>query len=576
MNLIYSLPAKFGPRALDLLGEAVEEFHDPLNTVLETAFGKGFKDSKFEVRATPVARHLVVTLSADPQTDLDALTAQSAEFLAGQRYRFTDTELHALVTANQTHFLQNLEKPHMFGIYYSDLLAEMGFDGALDYLQKSDYSGAARQLRRFRLKNSPQVLIHLPGQTGDASAAATVQTQLLREGQGGGLIVRQNSGSQLLAVHILYEHKAYWESRYGEKAAEILHDCFGQRMESPENQAAGENFGLSFTVNDNPYIPMDNIYLHPDFGYIRVEGLASDLPGALNFLFNNLDGFVPTREEYDRAAAKFSHGMQTMGRNLAGEHFRGLLDSLLYEASPYPMAGQATSYEQLLEFAQGYFVPGNRLISIVSPASPEVLDGLVPRSAAADQAQDTAWEKHLKAQDGPMTVEEESNGERSYVFWGFVHEIEAADRAPLQALSLILADRIVFDVREKQGLAYRMSAGIHVDGNRALFSVNLGTRPQNVDVLLPQFPTLLSTATVADLSAAELEKSLNMYLGRMMFRRLSSINQAYYLGTSQYFHGDMHADEQEQAALASVTLADVQRVASKYLRTEQPLRIIVR
>ena len=42
---------------------------------------------------------------------------------------------------------------------------------------------------------------------------------------------------------------------------------------------------------------------------------------------------------------------------------------------------------------------------------------------------------------------------------------------------------------------------------------------------------------------ADLEKSVNMYLGRMMFRRLSSINQAYYLGHSYYFYQDIHYDQ---------------------------------
>ena len=68
---------------------------------------------------------------------------------------------------------------------------------------------------------------------------------------------------------------------------------------SPVNEPLGN--GFTFTVNDNPMIPMDDIYLHPDFGYIRVEGLADDLPGAIKFLNTQMKDFIPTEDEFKKA-----------------------------------------------------------------------------------------------------------------------------------------------------------------------------------------------------------------------------------------------------------------------------------
>ena len=50
-------------------------------------------------------------------------------------------------------------------------------------------------------------------------------------------------------------------------------------------------------------------------------------------------------------------------------------------------------------------------------------------------------------------------------------------------MSLILSENIVFDIREKQGLAYHMKAGIEIVNDRALFFINQGTRPENVNKL---------------------------------------------------------------------------------------------
>jgi len=99
---------------------------------------------------------------------------------------------------------------------------------------------------------------------------------------------------------------------------------------------------------------------------------------------------------------------------------------------------------------------------------------------------------------------------------------------------------------------------------------------ENVDVIVPQFPGFFSMNMLNDLDASMLEKSVNMYLGRMMFRRLSSINQAYYLGHSQYFDGDLNSDSEFLDGLKAVTLVDVNRVAKKYMDGQNPISIIVR
>ena len=67
-----------------------------------------------------------------------------------------------------------------------------------------------------------------------------------------------------------------------------------------------------------------------------------------------------------------------------------------------------------------------------------------------------------------------------------------------------------------------------------------------------------------------------MYLGRMMFRRLSSINRAYYLSSSLYFHNDINYDKNSLEALKNVKLEDVKRVISKYLKVENPLQVVVK
>ncbi|RKY92886.1 MAG: hypothetical protein DRQ01_05695 [Ignavibacteriae bacterium] len=121
-----------------------------------------------------------------------------------------------------------------------------------------------------------------------------------------------------------------------------------------------------------------------------------------------------------------------------------------------------------------------------------------------------------------------------------------------------------------------MCASINIIDDKALFSINLGTRPENVDKLVPQFPNFLTTEYASTFTEDELTKSVNMYLGRMMFRRLSSINQAYYLAHSYYFDGDIYADEEALNKLKEVKINDVKYVVGKYINVSNPVEVIIR
>ena len=217
------------------------------------------------------------------------------------------------------------------------------------------------------------------------------------------------------------------------------------------------------------------------------------------------------------------------------------------------------------------------IVSVVSPIEQNNISELFS-SFKGNQTNlsGPAFERVLKPDIAATNIEENGGGEQSYLYWGFIKAIETNDKPALKALSLILSDKIVFDIREKQGMAYRMSAGINMVKNKAMFYINMGTRPQNVDKLLPQFPDFFKTKMVESITDEELEKSINMYLGRMMFRRLSSINQAYYLAHSLYFNGDINYDQSFHSQLKDVKVADVKKAAQKYMKIENPVSVIVR
>jgi predicted Zn-dependent peptidase len=325
---------------------------------------------------------------------------------------------------------------------------------------------------------------------------------------------------------------------------------------------------------------MDNIYLDPDFSYIRVEGLADDVPGVINYLKDQLKGFIPSKSEYQKALAKSKRPMMGMGSSQSSKVFEKTYNSLIYAEEKYSINPEPLDYDKLTQFAQNYFHPSNMIISVVSPQKPQNVFNLLPWDAKkAFQNLNIVEEPYfrpLKEGTQPIRKEIEKGGERSFLFWGYVKTIDKADKPELRALGLLLSDHIIFEVREKQGRAYRMKAGIDLVGNKALFFINLGTRPVNIDPILEQAPGFFSQEVIDSFDERNLQKSINMYLGRMMFRRLSSINKGYYLGHSEYFHKNIMYDSEFLLNLKKVTLSDVQKVAERYMKTDNPVTVIVR
>ena len=579
VQLFYQIPQNGSQEYFQLMGIVLDNNKDTLQSVLKSEFSENIKSIKLGTRLSPINNYLEVSIILTKDIDPDALTKSLSAKLAALSFVLPEETVQLEATKARTEFVRNIEKPHMFGIYNSNAIVLDGIESVLASFSGDEFYKAAKELESLKITSKPIILVQNPSAKDDSTNTNIENNikQFKDDETGKNLIVVQNEVSNLLAIHYLVKHKAVYESKYGKDAAKILHDCFSQRLNSSENQKTSSKYGFTFTLNDNPMIPMDDIYLHPDFGYLRIEGLADDLPGAINYLNGVLNNFLPTEAEFTMSMDKFKDMGMMMGGDKSKKVFDTDYKAMVYEPDNYSQNQPALTYENLLAFTKEYFQPSNMIISVVSPGSPETINTLFSSlNYAGIKDEPEVFTKTFLTKTKPETIDKPGGGERSYLFYGFISEIDPKDAPALQVLSLILSDNIVFDIREKQGMAYNMSAGIEIIKDKALFYINQGTRPQNVDKLVPQYPGFFGMKSVDTLTQNIVEKSINMYLGRMMFRRLSSINQAFYLGSSEYFFKDYMRDKNFLDALKKVKLDDVKAVAKKYMNINNPMTLIVR
>jgi predicted Zn-dependent peptidase len=567
-NLLYELPENLPMEFFNLLDISLNNQKDTLQNILDENFPETVEQFTFSTRIYPVKNYLQANLKLTSESNFTEVINLFKEELQKRDLTLSSEIINAEAIKTRTNFYKNVEKPHMFGIFNASTFAEYGIESVFKSYSKAGYIEAGKILDDYSINVESAVIIQHPWVSEETDAGEeAIRTEIFENGETKPvIIVKQNSGSELLAIHYLFKNKAAYEEKFGMDAATIWHDAFGQRMKSPENKKESSKYGLTFTVNDNPYIPMDNIYLSPAFGYIRVEGLADDVAGVIKYLNTQMLNFVPTETEYDKAVKKLRGIMMMKKENKAKKVFEDTYRNIIYEPEKYSSTGEQVTYENLLVFGEEYFNPQNIIISAVSPASTEDINNVFSDFTKESNIQamiEPAYQRNYTAITEAHSVEDTVGGEQAYLFYGYLTSVEGDDKAPLKALSLLLRDKIIFDIREKQGMAYRMSAGIIVIDDMALFNINLGTRPENVDKLKPQFPDFFNKEYASSFTEDELTKRVNMYLGRMMFRRLSSINQAYYLGHSYYFDGDIYSDEDALNKLKEVKIDDVKRAAEK-------------
>jgi len=581
LQIFFELPNNQLQEFYELCNISLSNNSDTIKSVLKKEFPNDFADVKFSVVTAPIINLLEVNIILNNENNISEIAKSISKIFSTTNFALSNEIIENEVIKSSTNFYKNTEKPHMFGIFNADQLAKFGIESILNSYSGKGYYTAADNLMNLKIKKVFTMIVEHPFTTDVVNNSKdSSDVMLFKETmEKPAIIIKQAEGSNLLAIHYLFKYKSAYESLYGKYASQIWHDAFGDRLNSNEAKEKSLQFGFTYTVNDNPYIPMDNIYLDPSFGYIRVEGLAKDVKGAINFLNNEFKTFIPTLDQYEKAKKKLGMIAVMAQGNKAKDLFDTKLNETIYVSDKYPDTNNVVTYENLLKFGKYYFTPANMIISVVSPLPAEEVNSYFSSFVSTNynnKFSGFGYTKEFRPISKPIKIDIEREGEQSYLYFGFQKEIAENEKPVLLALSLLLSDDIVFNIREKQGLAYRMSAGIDIEGSKAMFFINMGTRPENVDKLITQFPNLFNTDFADSITSLKLKKAVNMYLGRMMFRRLSSINQAYYLGNSLYINNDINYDNKFLTSLKNVSLEEVKAVAKKYLDVKNTVEVYIR
>src|SRR5262249_16382952 len=205
--------------------------------------------------------------------------------------------------------------------------------------------------------------------------------------------------------------------------------------------------------------------------------------------------------------------------NLTQVVFR-LFSETIYRKHPYrldvlgtPQSVSGFTRRRLIDYYKRHFAPGGMTVSVVGDVDParviakvgDLLD-----AAPAGAAGPRTVPKEATA-EGPQQVFRFLTKQQSHIVIGFPGTTVAdPDRFPLEVLSTILSGqggRLFVELRDKKGLAYRISAFSLEGVDPGYVAVYMATSPENLNVAVAGIQEELAKVREKQITKQELERA---------------------------------------------------------------------
>jgi predicted Zn-dependent peptidase len=542
-------------------------------------------------------------VGVDPEELLDRLLGA----LEGAAGGPSDAEVSAIQRAWSGERALNDQRLHYAAVFYGEALASgrgtLAESVAPSPVTSADvraaaaelfFEGTARTRAAWLGDDGPETRTALPAAVAPEAREGTTVLEpgplgSLTTTLGNGVVVGilPEEGSEVFGIHLLVADRSLREPADAPGVGDLVHRLLsGGTVLGGSRELARrmEWAGIDVKTADSPAIPFDNRYHVPDFSYVRVEGPAQSFTVALMMLAEMVR--APSWDEDGWRSAATGHDAERKSDNRGSEKARQLfLGSLLGPDHPLarPVSGPQDASvarpeavrEVWRRWPDGYFSPDRLVVTVASPlAAEETLDLLEDAWSGGPDAEPARgpYPEPMPAVEAPAV--EIGEAPQVTLLWGRIADVAPEDRAPLLVAMDALSDRMTAVIREREGLAYRLGAGVRpVPGGAWILSATVGTRPDNGDRVAELLEGLVADLAAEPVSSGDLER-LNARARRTrMLRGLSAASRAYRVGRA-LFEGAGSPLAVDEAAYAAVTPQQVQIVARRYLVPDKMLLVV--
>ncbi len=262
--------------------------------------------------------------------------------------------------------------------------------------------------------------------------------------------------------------------------------------------------------------------------------------------------------------------------NIAFEQLR----QVMYQDHPYAMSVlgneitmSSLTREDLVNYHQTYFRPDHLVISIAGRVT--IKDAVDLVEAVFGDWQATAVPVPIlnlpEIQVEPQPSRKPLQTQQSIVMLGYLcPSVSSPDYAPLKLLSTYLGNglssRLFVELREKQGLAYEVSAFYPTRKLPASFVVYMGTAPENTSIALKGLQKEVELLCTTEVSPNAFQSAKNKILGQYALGKQTNGQIAQIYGWYEILGLGIEFDRTFQEMIADVNVTEAIIAARGYLQ----------
>ncbi|HIK54805.1 MAG TPA: insulinase family protein [Synechococcales cyanobacterium M55_K2018_004] len=399
------------------------------------------------------------------------------------------------------------------------------------------------------------------------SSSLTVQRQVLSNGIV--VLTTENYAADIIAARIFLRVGGRYETPQQAGIAHLLTSVLTkgtERLSSMEIAERVESVGASLSTDASP-----------DYCLLSLKTVSQDFAEmlALGAELLRSPSFPESEIELERRLTiQGIRSSQEQPFAIAQKQLR----QAMYGNHPYAMSSLGTeetvaqlSRDDLVQFHRTYFRPDNVVISVTGHISPEDAIALVEETFGdwLAPAELLPILKLPPITTTPQTLKQAQETQQAIVMLGYLTPaVQHADYMPLKLLATYLgsglSSRLFVELREKQGLAYEVSAFYPTRLDPAQFVAYMGTAPGNVAIALNGLRYELDRLATHRLSEDELQAAKNKLLGQYALGKQTNAQIAQIYGWYETLGLGIDFDQRFQQEISAVTAETAQIVAQRY------------
>ena len=501
-------------------------------------------------------------------------------------------EIQPILISRATQEVYLQEKLHYYAMMKSSYLAAGGYSflsGYMDSIMQVTPKSIQKAALQYLNTQLPVVTLMSPPFKQTELTTGQSQTRYHKETLKNGMtvIVKENHDSRVVGVHLSAKDRSLCEGDEKWGMAEVLQRMLleGGTVNHPEGELYNTlvSIGAELKLHDNPSIPYDDYYNSSRFVYMRLKVVDFFFEESIKLLAEMVTQPLLTEEAFRQARKNVISLSATTASSTPKIAIRMLYDNLFVTNPGIGWTlGNAKDIEQFkIEEVKALhdklYSPSNLVLTISGNLSIDRVMELV-KTCFGGVWGTTGWQAptfKLKLGKLGKTVRQKIGKSQSYIMVANTFKIEEKDQPALHILSNIFSDRLAFNLREKQGLAYSIGTHFPKYKDARWYNVTMGTRPENIEKAVSGIKKEVRSMREASFDSKEVQQTINAALGRRGMRRMDRVSQAYYISMEILDGNSPEADDQYGEKLKAVTPEDLERLAPKIFQNDDHLIIIV-